>query len=234
MNAKNGGYFPSHPLTKESVFHVHSMRLVKMRSDGTEMKKIFTRLWIAIPVLLMAGNLWAQTKNGITQGAEKAVGQAKIEAVDGDVLWDSGELGQNILNDETLDFQTPSLPPTGPADLEFKYGLWNSPNCLLTVSLNDVELGSVLADTGYNSPGPEYETWDVTGILSPGINEISVSADSGCGEATIGAFVIDGLPSIDADPVPTISTWGIVAAAVLFLFAAMTTRRRWDRSRTNV
>jgi len=135
---------------------------------------------------------WAvagEIQNGVTPGAKTDVTQ-NISTKD--IIWTSGELADHIFGDQTLYYDTdPIVAPTS-SQLEFKYGLWNSPDVTLSVSLNGTYLGSVVADQGYISPGPEYETWDVTGILQDGVNHIEVYASPSGGEAIVGAFTIYG------------------------------------------
>lgn len=88
----------------------------------------------------------------------------------------TGDLGNNVINEAglfgvSLIANTPSNSLASSIDV--KYGLWNSPNVLVSVFLNTSLIGSFLADQGYISPGPEFITFDVTGLLLNGLNTIS-------------------------------------------------------------
>lgn len=67
------------------------------------------------------------------------------------------------------------------ATLDIKYGLWNSPDVSVDVYMNLNNVGSFIADSGYITPGPEYISFDVTGLLVDGINEVFLDA-SGSGD----------------------------------------------------
>ena len=69
--------------------------------------------------------------------------------------------------------------------IDIKYGLWNSPDVPVDTSINGTLVGSFIADQGYNSPGPEFINFDVTGLLLNGTNEISFLG-SGLGDYVIG------------------------------------------------
>jgi hypothetical protein len=149
----------------------------------------------------------AATIDGVTTGVISA--PAAAPALDTQVLWDSGELADHIFGGETLEYTTADLPPVTQAELQFKCGLWNSPDANLTVSLNGTELGSVVADQGYISPGPEYVTWDITHAIKVGANLISVTAD-GEGRRSLalslspvrGGRCMTGAPPPKKEPLP--------------------------------
>jgi hypothetical protein len=58
--------------------------------------------------------------------------------------------------------------------MEVKYGLCNSPEVPMHFYVNDDKVGTVIAESGYEMPGPEYIEWDVTSSLVPGQNTFKV------------------------------------------------------------
>ena len=91
------------------------------------------------------------------------------------VTWTSGDLGNNVVYDAGGFSLFPELTnPSNvlPAELVVKYGLWNSPDVLVDVFFNDVVVGNLLADDGYISPGAEFASYEVTGLLQKGENTI--------------------------------------------------------------
>lgn len=88
----------------------------------------------------------------------------------------TGDLGNNVIYDAGLfdvflNADTPSNSIT--STLDIKYGLWNSPDVDVSVFFNSSLVGSLVADHGYISPGPEFISFDITGLLLDGENTIS-------------------------------------------------------------
>ena len=95
------------------------------------------------------------------------------------------------------------LPSISHAELTIKYGLWNSPNLPMDISVNGVFVAQVIAETGYSSPGPYYDTFDVTSLLVTGENTVEVQALTG-GQAVLGRLDLDyqsgnSIPDADGD-----------------------------------
>lgn len=109
------------------------------------------------------------------------------------------------------------------ATLVVKYGLWNSPDVPVDVTLNGTPVGSFTADNGYISPGPEYATIDVTGLLQNGLNAL-VFTGSGNGDYVIGQVDLT-YNSLAAVPEP--STLAIASASAV---AGLLIARRRKRS----
>ena len=87
----------------------------------------------------------------------------------------TGDLGNNIIDDAGffgvfLDANTPSNILSSSIDV--KYGLWNIPNVSVSVFFNSNPIGDFIADLGYITPGPEFASFDVTGLLLDGLNSI--------------------------------------------------------------
>ena len=93
----------------------------------------------------------------------------------GQIVWTSGDLGNNVVEDAGAYFVFPELEDPSnvmPATLTVKYGLWNTPTVLVDVMVNSTFVGSFEADQGYLSPGPEVADFDVTGLLFNGGNTV--------------------------------------------------------------
>jgi hypothetical protein len=91
------------------------------------------------------------------------------------ILVSTGDLGDNVVDNAGDYLWQPVLTlPTGagPDELEIKYGLWNSPAVPVDVFVNGTLAGSFDADQGFTLPGPEFVTFDVTGLLVNGLNSI--------------------------------------------------------------
>lgn len=157
------------------------------------MKRLIMMVMFLCLIIQGVSAIAGETRNGITTGVEINLPQ-NVSTLS--IVWTSGELADHIFGDQTLSYNTNPITAPIQSQLEFKYGLWNSPNVTLSVSLNGTFLGSVVADQGYISPGPEYETWDVTGILQDGVNSIEVQALPSTGEAIVGAFTIYDVTSV--------------------------------------
>ena len=87
----------------------------------------------------------------------------------------TGDLGNNIINDAGNYVWLPLLSSpsiVAPATLDVKYGSWNSPDVSVDILVNGSLIGSILADQGYISPGPQFDSLDVTGLLIDGINTV--------------------------------------------------------------
>jgi hypothetical protein len=116
------------------------------------------------------------------------------------VIWTTGDLGNNVILDSGDFLVFPMLEdpdPAGPHSMTVKYGLWNSPNVTVSVFVNDVHVGNFIADQGYIIPGPEYITYDVTGLLLDGSNTVLFT---GFG-ANAGDYVVGQVDVLD-EPVP--------------------------------
>ncbi len=130
------------------------------------------------------------------------------------VEFTTGDLGNNVI-DDAGDFvihpnlSAPSL--VSPAEIEVKYGHWNSPDVLIDVLVNANLVGSFTANTSnaYIVPGPAYATFDITGLLVDGLNEVKFTGNY----ANVGDYVI-GQAWIRYDTVPepgTLSTYFALA-----------------------
>lgn len=125
----------------------------------------------------------------------------------------TGDLGINIvanagLFEVFLDVDYPS--DTIASMLNVKYGLYNSPSVTVSVFFNDLLMGSVLANSGYLSPGPQFADFDVTGLLIDGLNKISFNGfGANSGDYIIGQVDLrydsEG-PPIGNAPVPEPAT----------------------------
>jgi MYXO-CTERM domain-containing protein len=127
---------------------------------------------------------------GLAAGAASAV----------PLVWSSGDLGNNVIPGQSDYFLFPELlQPTGaPAFLTIEYGLWNSPDVFVEVGMNGTPVGSFLADLGFLNPGPEFVTFDVTGLLVDGTNTVQfITVGSLLGEYVVGSAEIryDGVPA---------------------------------------
>ncbi len=103
-----------------------------------------------------------------------AAGPITAQAVP--VTASTGDLGNNVISSAGLfeAFLNASSPSNAlPASVDVKYGLWNSPDVLVSVAINGTTIGDFIANTGYSSPGPSFTTFDVTGLLLDGLNTIS-------------------------------------------------------------
>lgn len=103
-----------------------------------------------------------------------AAGPMAAQAVP--VTASTGDLGNNVITNAGLFevFLNASTPSNAlPATIDVKYGLWNSPDVLVSVEFNGTPVGDFTADLGYLSPGPSFTGFDVTGLLLDGLNTIS-------------------------------------------------------------
>lgn len=115
--------------------------------------------------------------------------------------WSSGDLGNNVINDAGQFQLFPNL--VNPSNVhqawvDVTYGLWNSPDVTVDVSLNGTIVGTFIADQGYISPGPESVTFEVTGLLLNGANTLTFD---GYG-ANTGDYVV-GMAELRYFSVPT-------------------------------
>jgi hypothetical protein len=112
-----------------------------------------------------------------------------------DAFWSTGDLGLNVIEDAgTFKVVAVLDGPSNedPASMTVKYGLWNSPDVPVDVYLNDEYVGGFVADMGYITPGPEYATFDVTGLLVDGDNTIVCTGhDVNEGDYVIGQIDIE-------------------------------------------
>lgn len=104
-------------------------------------------------------------------------------------IWTSGDVNQILRCGSTATYTTTPLVPGASSTLTLKYGLWNSPDVELVVRLNGTFVDNVLANRGFGSPGPQFITWDVTGLLVTGVNTVTVEARTG-GDAMVGRIDI--------------------------------------------
>ena len=105
------------------------------------------------------------------------------------IEWDSGDLGDNVIQNAGEFELFPSLvspSSSSPAELRVKYGLWDSPKVLVDVFVNDIKIGDILANDGYSFPGPHFADLDVTGLLLDGVNTVKFTGNS----VNDGAYVV--------------------------------------------
>lgn len=132
----------------------------------------------------------------------------------------TGDLGNNVISDAGLydvylNASTPSNSLS--AGIQIEYGLWNSPNVNVSVFFNDTLLGSLLADSGYISPGSEFIDFDITGLLVDGLNKISFNGfGANSGDYVIGKVDMS-YDNSGAVSVPTPSTIAIFALGMMIL-----------------
>ncbi|MCP4264727.1 MAG: PEP-CTERM sorting domain-containing protein [Candidatus Brocadiaceae bacterium] len=127
----------------------------------------------------------------------------------------TGDLGNNVINDSGsfevfLNATTPSNSLA--ADIKIKYGLYNSPSVDVSVFFNDNLVGNFLADNSYISPGPEFISFDITGLLMNGSNKISFNGSG----ANNGDYIV-GQVDINYDNSGTSSVPEPSSIALLFL-----------------
>ena len=113
-----------------------------------------------------------------------------------DTLWWTGILDQHIFGGQSISWN-PDLPVINNVILKIKYGLWNSPSVLFTVTLNGSNIGSFWANWGYISPGPKYVRMNISNYIIAGPDRIVISAAAGGGEAVIG-YVGAATMAVDA------------------------------------
>jgi PEP-CTERM motif len=142
-----------------------------------------------------------------------ATGQVQADLV----TWTTGDLGNNVIfsaSGGTFTVNPDLVNPSNadPASLDVKYGLWDSPVVPVDVFLNSVLVGSFVANSGYISPGPQFITLDVTGLLLPGLNDLEF-VGSGTGDYVIGQ--VDLTYNSLTAPVPEPSTLAIAGTAIV-------------------
>ena len=108
--------------------------------------------------------------------------------------WSSGDLGFNVIPsggtyESFPDLVTPSN--AFPASLEVKYGVWNVPDTTVDVYFNGTLVGNFIADQGYINPGPEYASFDITGLLMSGTNTVFFTGNGIGGDYVVGQVDID-------------------------------------------
>ncbi|TKJ42459.1 hypothetical protein CEE37_01895 [candidate division LCP-89 bacterium B3_LCP] len=111
-----------------------------------------------------------------------------------DTLWWTGNIEYHIFGTQSISWD-PDLPEIGGVVMEIKYGLWNSPQVGLAVSVNGNPVGVCMANYGYISPGPKYGRAHISDYIVAGPDLIEIVASYG-GEAVIGyvatAVWVDG------------------------------------------
>jgi hypothetical protein len=88
----------------------------------------------------------------------------------------TGDLGYNkVLDAGYFDVELEAINPSDilPASIYVKYGLWNDPFVDVSVFFNGTILGTIRPTSGYKTPGPQYSSFDVTGLLLSGLNLIA-------------------------------------------------------------
>ena len=141
----------------------------------------------------------------------------------------TGDLGNNVIDDAGIYLWLPVLSSpsnAAAATLDVKYGSWNSPDVLVDILVNGSLIGSILADQGYISPGPQFGSLDVTGLLVDGVNTVLFTGNG----ANSGDYVI-GQVDISYDsssaPVPEPGMLGLLLIGLLVLGTA---RRGWPHT----
>ncbi|RJP74182.1 MAG: T9SS C-terminal target domain-containing protein [Candidatus Zixiibacteriota bacterium] len=133
-----------------------------------------------------------ETIAGITEGAVAVPDDDPFDVID--TLWWTGPIDQHIFSGQTLSWTT-DLSQIAAARLQIKYGLWNSPDLAMDVYVNNNYVGTVIADQGYISPGPEYALWGIGNYIVAGPDVIEVRAQTG-GEAVVGHVGVGYKPSL--------------------------------------
>lgn len=129
----------------------------------------------------------------------------------------TGDLGNNViagggLYEVFLGFPPFDLPSNSlPSHIDVKYGLWNSPDVDVSVFFNDTNVGNFIADHGYIDPGPEFISFDITGLFISGLNKVSFN-----GFGVGGDYVIGQVDVIYA-PVPEPETYAMLLAGLSFV-----------------
>ncbi|WP_292922438.1 PEP-CTERM sorting domain-containing protein [Nitrosomonas sp.] len=129
----------------------------------------------------------------------------------------TGDLGNNVITggglyEISMGFLgTPSN--SLPSHLDVKYGLWNSPDVDVSVFFNDINVGHFIADQGYISPGPEFISFDITGLFIDGLNKISFNGFGIGGDYVIGQIDV----TYAIAPVPEPETYAMLLAGLCFV-----------------
>lgn len=151
------------------------------------MKKTSLLLFALSVIVLSIASYAFPTQNGVTTGALSNWTDDPTDPAD--TLWWTGNIDRHILGGQALSW-TMDLPQQTGVILKIKYGLWNSPDVRIIIRVNGANVGSVVADQGYISPGPEYAMFNITNNISAGTDLIEAVAVAGGGEAVIGYIAV--------------------------------------------
>lgn len=118
--------------------------------------------------------------------------------------WSSGSLISHLYPGDVHTEVTADLSGATDATVQIEYGLWSSPDVELEVWVNGAQVGSVLCNAGWYSPGPSFDRWDITALLVPGPQTIEVVAvvplgGAGGGEAILGSLTVDYCEALGVD-----------------------------------
>ena len=115
----------------------------------------------------------------------------------------TGDLGYNVVTFGGAYSWTPTISAPSailPATLDVVYGGWNDPAVTIHAYVNGTEVGTVLSDVPYISPGPSSNSFNITGLLVDGINTIVFN---GLGGESSGDYIIGGITVNYNLPAPT-------------------------------
>ncbi len=140
----------------------------------------------------------------------------------------TGDLGNNVIGQAgsfavSLSASAPSN--VQPASIDVKYGLWNSPDVQVSVFFNSTLVGSFLADQGYIAPGPEFASFDVTGLLLEGANAILFDGFGANGGAYVVGQVTLNYDGARTNGIPEAGTLALLAAGLAGLGIAKRRRK---------
>lgn len=138
----------------------------------------------------------------------------------------SGDLGYNVIYGNaggTYSFDLTLTRPDNslPATLDIKYGMWNGSGDIVEVFLNSVGVGSFEAIGGYISPGPQFSSFSVKGLLVDGANTVSFLGGEPRSDYVVGQIDL----TYSTAPVPEPETYAMMLAG-LGVLGALARRRR--------